>query len=137
LQSGLWVDSQQRYDQLLDADRVTLTSSFARAGWRTVSVDPANRRDWPEGRAFYGYDQLYDARSLGYAGPAFGYGPVPDQFTLAALDRLELARPGRGPVMAEVNLVSSHVPWAPLPRLVDWSALGDGALFAAQHATAT
>ena len=36
LQSGLWVDSQRRYEQLLGSDRLTLTSAFADAGWRTV-----------------------------------------------------------------------------------------------------
>jgi hypothetical protein len=31
--------------------------------------------------------------------------------------------------MAEIDLVSSHTPWAPLPRLVDWSRVGDGSVF--------
>ncbi len=35
LQSGLWVDSEQRYGQLLDSDRMSLTDAFGRAGWRT------------------------------------------------------------------------------------------------------
>ena len=42
LQSGLWVDSQQRYDHLVTTDRETLSSLFARAGWRTVAAVPAN-----------------------------------------------------------------------------------------------
>jgi hypothetical protein len=145
LQSGLWVDSQQRYDQLLDAEaggtkRLTLARAFSGAGWHTVDVIPANRRDWPEGLAFYGYDHVYDARTLGYEGPGFGYAPMPDQYTLSAFDRLELARPASGarrPVMAEIDLVTSHVPWAPLPRLVDWAEVGDGSVFSAQAGTAT
>ncbi|MFM6848260.1 MAG: CDP-alcohol phosphatidyltransferase [Terrabacter sp.] len=131
LQSGLWVSSQQRYDQLLDTRRLTLARAFSQAGWRTVDVIPADWRDWPEGRAFYGYDHIYDARTLGYAGPGFGYAPMPDQYTLSAFDRLELARPDRPRVMAEVDLVTSHVPWAPLPRLLDWSAVGDGSAYLA------
>ena len=137
LQSGLWVDSQQRYDQLLEARRLTLTGAFSRAGWRVVDVVPANRRDWPEGQAFYGYDVVYDARTLGYAGPGFGYAPVPDQYTLAAFNRLELEPSSRGPVMAEIDLVSSHVPWAPLPEPVDWASIGDGTVFLAQAGRAT
>ena len=137
LQSGLWVSSQQRYDQLLDTRRLTLAAAFSRAGWRTVGVVPANRRDWPEGKAFYGWDRVYDARSLGYAGPGFGYAPMPDQYTLSAFDRLELAPKDRRPVMAEIDLVTSHVPWAPLPRLVDWSTIGDGSVFFAQAGRAT
>jgi hypothetical protein len=31
--------------------------------------------------------------------------------------------------MAEVDLVSSHHPWAPLPHLVPWSEVGDGSVF--------
>ncbi len=142
LQSGLWVNSQQRYDQLLDTassdtPRLTLARAFSQAGWRTVDVIPANRRDWPEGRAFYGYDDVYDARTLGYAGPGFGYAPMPDQYTLSAFDRLALQPRDRSPVMAEIDLVTSHVPWAPLPRLVDWAAIGDGSVYQAQAGRST
>ncbi len=35
----------------------------------------------------------------------------------------------RQPVMAEIDLESSHHPWAPLPRMVDWHELGDGSVF--------
>jgi hypothetical protein len=129
LQSGLWVDSEQRYAQLLPEDRLTLTDAFGRAGWRTVLGVPANTEDWPEGSSFYGFDQLYDSRNLGYDGPKFGYASMPDQFTLSALRRLELAETDRPDVMAEIDLVSSHHPWTPLPRLVDWSEVGDGSVF--------
>jgi phosphatidylglycerophosphate synthase len=130
LQSGLWVDSQQRYNQLFTRDRMTLTSAFAHAGWRTVFNDPAITHDWPEGRRFYGFDRSYDSRDVGYRGPKFGYAPIPDQYTLAALSRNELTPdPARPRVMAELDLVSSHHPWTPLPHLVPWDALGDGSVF--------
>jgi hypothetical protein len=129
LQSGLWVNSQQRYDHLVTLDRVTLAEAFGRAGWRTVADVPSNDKDWVEAKTFYRYDQVYDRRNVGYAGPSFSYASMPDQYTLAALQRLELEKPSRGPVMAEVDLVSSHTPWAPLPRLVDWSQVGDGSVF--------
>ena len=63
---------------------------FERAGWRTVGDSPANTHDWPQG-AFYGFDQLYDSRNVGYRGPRFGYPTMPDQYTLDAFHRLELA----------------------------------------------
>jgi phosphatidylglycerophosphate synthase len=47
LQSGLWVDNQQRYDHLVTLHRLTLTDAFRRAGWRTVADIPANEKDWP------------------------------------------------------------------------------------------
>lgn len=128
-QSGLWVDSQQRYDQLLGADRLTLTSAFEKAGWRTVFDVPANTRDWPEGEDYYGFDQLYDSRNVGYEGPRFGYAPMPDQFTLKTFQSLELDPADRSPVMGEIDLVSSHHPWAPSPLPVPWDEVGDGSVF--------
>jgi hypothetical protein len=129
LQSGLWVDSQQRYAELVRSHRPTLSSTFARAGWRTVSDVPANTRDWPQGRAFYHYDKLYGARDVGYHGPRFGYPTMPDQYTLDAFHRLELSRHPRRPVMAEIDLVTSHAPWSRTPRLVPPGAVGDGSVF--------
>ena len=61
LQSGLRVDSQQRYNQLLTHERLTLTEAFSHAGWRTVFDVPANTIDWPEVSKFYGFDTLYDS----------------------------------------------------------------------------
>lgn len=129
LQSGLWVDSQQRYNQLLTSNRLTLSGAFKQAGWRTVSDIPSDTIDWPQGARFYHYDALYDSRNVGYRGPNFSYATMPDQYALAAFARLELDRAGRPPVMAEIDLVSSHTPWTPLPRLVPWSQVGDGSIF--------
>jgi phosphatidylglycerophosphate synthase len=129
LQSGIRVDGQRRYDQLVAADRVTLTRAFQRAGWRAVGVMPANRRAWPEGHSYYGYDAIYDRRNLGYNGPGFGLPPMPDQYTFEALHRLELARKQRPPLFAEVDLISSHAPWTQIPRLVPWDDVGDGSVF--------
>ena len=129
LQSGIRVDGQRRYDQLVENDRLTLTRAFTRAGWRAVGVMPANRRAWPEGSSYYGYDQIYDRRNLGYRGPDFGLPPMPDQYTFQALRRLELARRDRPPLFAEVDLISSHAPWTRIPRLVPWADVGDGSIF--------
>jgi hypothetical protein len=128
LHSGLWVDTQQRYDQLLLSDRFTLPAAFDRAGWRTVVDVPSNRDPWPEGRAFYRFDVDHDRNDVGYEGPKFSFAAIPDQYTMAAFERLELA-PGHPPVMAEIDLVSSHEPWTPLPRLLDWDDLGDGSVY--------
>ena len=112
----------------VSSERLTLNSAFERAGWRSVAVMPRIGRAWPEGE-FYGYDTVYGSHDLGYRGPRFGYSTMPDQYTLSALQRLERAKPGHAPVLAEVALLSSHAPWAPLPRLVGWDAVGDGSIF--------
>jgi phosphatidylglycerophosphate synthase len=128
-QSGLTVGDQVRYDRLLDSPRTTLSAAFSRAGWRTLAVLPSTRGPWPEGKRFYGFDRIYSSTDLGYNGPAFGFSAMPDQYTLAAFDRLELEAAHRAPLMAEVELTSSHGPWAPLPTTVDPKALGDGSVF--------
>jgi hypothetical protein len=128
-QSGLWIDNQQRYNDLVATDRFTLSDAFKRAGWRTVGDVPSNDTDWAEGRTFYHYDTVYDVRNVGYHGPKFGYGTMPDQYVLGTFQRLELDKPDHLPVMAEIDLVSSHTPWAPLPRMVDWNQVGDGSVF--------
>ena len=133
-QSGLWIDSQGRYDDLLESDRFTLFQAFSRAGWRTVADVPSNEHDWPEGKAFYHFDQIYDSRNVGYAGPAFSYSQVPDQYVMAHFNRVELAKPNRPPVMAEIDLSSSHGPWAPLPRMIGWDEIGDGSVYDAMAA---
>jgi phosphatidylglycerophosphate synthase len=128
LQSGLWVNTEQRYAQLVASRRFTLSDAFDKAGWRTVSDSPEDDVAWPPGTQFYHYDQLYDRRNVGYHGPTFSYPSMPDQYTLAAFQRLVLA-PARKPVMAEIDLVSSHYPWAPLPTMVPWNKVGNGSIF--------
>ncbi|MBD8022837.1 alkaline phosphatase family protein [Microbacterium gallinarum] len=131
LQSGVWVDTQTKYARLMTEDRMTLSSAFGGAGWRTLAVVPSNDREWEEGEAFYGFDAVLDARNLGYRGPSFGYARMPDQYTWQAFHARALSGDD-GPVMAEVDLVSSHTPWTPLPEIVPWSQLGDGRVFASQ-----
>jgi phosphatidylglycerophosphate synthase len=129
MQSGVTVNGQWRYDQLVKKDRLTLTRAFKRAGWRAVGAMPGNRRAWPEGSTFYHYDKVYDRRNLGYRGPSFGLPPMPDQYTLLALQRRELAKRHRPPLFAEVDLISSHAPWTRIPRLISWDDVGDGSIF--------
>jgi phosphatidylglycerophosphate synthase len=129
MQSGVRVDGQRRYDQLVDDDRLTLTRAFKRAGWRAVGAMPGNRRAWPEGRTFYHYDRVYDRRNFGYRGPGFGVAPMPDQYTLLALQRRELAKRQRPPLFAEVDLISSHAPWTRIPQFISWDDVGDGSIF--------
>jgi phosphatidylglycerophosphate synthase len=128
LQSGLWINSQQRHNQLVASNRFTLSDAFKKAGWRTVSDIPSDNRPWPQGKSFYHYDELYDSRNVGYAGPKFSYAKIPDQYTLNKFGQLELD-PGHPPVMAEIDLDSSHVPWTPLPHMVPWNRLGDGSIY--------
>src|SRR6266702_1852574 len=128
LPSGLWVNTELRYAKLVTSRRFTLSDAFDKAGWRTVSDSPEDDVAWPPGTQFYHYDQLYDRRNVGYHGPTFSYPSMPDQYTFAEFQRLELG-PGHKPVMAEIDMVSSHLPWAPLPTMVPWNKIGNGSIF--------
>jgi phosphatidylglycerophosphate synthase len=129
MQSGVWVDSRRRYDQLTGSNRFTLSDAFKRAGWRTVDDVPSNDRGWRAGSSFYHFDKVYDRRDVGYHGPTFAYASMPDQYVFAALQRLELAKSHRRPLFAEVDLVSSHTPWTRIPRLIPWRRVGNGSVF--------
>ena len=129
--SGLRIDNQNRYRSLVSGDRRTLTSMFRDSGWETADVAPGTNRAWPEG-AFFGFDRVHDFRTLGYKGPNFAWSPMPDQYTLTAFERMEHGRTDRGPLMAQVELTSSHVPWTPYPRTIPWDAVGDGSVYGPQ-----
>ena len=129
LQSGLWVDNQDRYNQLLPAKRFTMAAAFKQAGWRTVADDPSNDRPWPQGKAYYHYDQVYNRYQVGYHGPTFTYATMPDQYLFAAFNRLELAKPHRQPVFAEIDTISSHMPWNRIPEEIPWHQVGNGSIY--------
>ncbi|WP_326647732.1 MULTISPECIES: sulfatase [unclassified Streptomyces] len=127
--SGLWIKNQQRYRSVTSSDHLTLTGAFKRANaWRTVGIMPGVTRSWPEGK-FYGLDNIYDSHELGYKGPKFSWAPVPDQYSLSAFERLEHGKPGPKPLMSEIILVSSHNPWAPIPKAIGWDEVGDGSVY--------
>jgi phosphatidylglycerophosphate synthase len=128
-QTGLWVDTPQRYEQLLENQRFTLTQAFDRGGWRTVDDVPSDDKPWAPGKTFYHFDKLYNRKNVGYKGPRFAFAAMPDQYVMSALQRLELAKRHRRPVFAEVDLVSSHEPWTRIPRMVPWSQVGNGSIF--------
>jgi hypothetical protein len=133
LQTGLWIDTQSAYDKLVGTSRLTLADAFRRAGWRTVSDVPRDTTTWTVGKSFYHYETLLDGKNTGYRGDSFGYARIPDQYTFTYLADHVLSAPHR-PVMAEIDLVSSHTPFAPVPQLVPWSQIGDGSIFDGQPA---
>ncbi len=88
LLSGLWINSQSRYDRLVMSRRPTLNRLFQRAGWRTLAVQPAHTLPWPQGD-YFGYDRVYAAQDLNYRGQPFNWITMPDQYTLSVIQRLE------------------------------------------------
>lgn len=124
--SGLWLENQLRYELLLTSGRETLVHDFRRAGYRTATIMPAITTAWPEAVRL-GYDDIYTAQNIPYAGPPFYWVTMPDQFTWSFLG--SVLREATTPIFVEVGMVSSHAPWTPVLPLVDWETVDDGAIF--------
>jgi hypothetical protein len=127
LATGMWISNQGRYRAMLGSPRNTLFHDARMAGFRTVAIMPALRLTWPDGE-YFGFDRIYQSSELGYRGEAFNWVLVPDQFALAALDRLERNQTQNN-LFVQVALSSSHAPFTPVPKLLPWDELGDGTVF--------
>ncbi|MTH76841.1 sulfatase-like hydrolase/transferase [Paracoccus aestuariivivens] len=135
--NGLWIKDQASYGTLLRSGRQGLFHYARRAGFSTLAVMPAITRAWPES-ASMGFDRVLAADDLGYRGKPFDWVTMPDQFTLAAIDRLVLGGKDRPRKFVQVALISSHAPWVPVPWMLSWDGLGDGTEFDAMtHASET
>ena len=116
LQSGLWVDSERRYRQLLGADRMTLTSLFGRGGLAHRLRRPRQHRGLAGGQGLLRLRRLLrlPQRRLRRARSS-ATRRCPTSTRSRDFRRRELAPADRPPVMAEIDLISSHHPWTPLP----------------------
>lgn len=134
--SGSRIAAPDIYRQLLSSDRVTLSDRFRRAGYRSVALLPGLKKPWPEG-VFYRYGRIIDAAAIGYPGPDFGWWAIPDQYSLAWLERVELERAGRAPLLVFFASVMSHSPFVPVPPyLDDWSRLASQRPYTARQLAA-
>jgi hypothetical protein len=131
LATGIPVTDQLGFDTVAVAKPRVLSGFFRAAGYRTVLAAPGVTRVGTRGD-LYRFDKNYYYADFHYAGPAFAWATMPDQFVFDTIRRCELARPG-APLFVQYVLVSSHAPWSETPTLVDdWSKLGDGAIFDTQ-----
>ncbi len=127
LLTGVEVRNEDTNVMVMSQSRDTMVSAFKRNGYRTIATMPGNYHPWPEG-AFYGFDEIYNRDRMEYRGPQFGWWPVPDQFTLARFDQLELTQPvmqhNRKPVFVLMPTISTHAPFGPTaPYQPDWTRL--------------
>jgi hypothetical protein len=132
--NGLRIDDQMRHGAALASGRRTLFHVAQATGFHTAAVMPQITLAWPEA-ALMGFDTVLAAQDLGYRGLPFNWVTMPDQFTLAALDRLLHPNDGDRPLFVQVALGSSHAPWVPVPDLIDWDTVGDGTIFNAMAAS--
>lgn len=123
LLSGVEVSDPDTNALLMTQRRDTLVTAFAQHGFRTVALMPGLWQPWPEG-SFYGFQEIYGGARLDYKGQQFGWWALPDQFTLAKFDALEIAPTSRAPVFAFFPTVSTHTPFTPTPPYEpDWTRI--------------
>jgi hypothetical protein len=133
LASGVRLDDPVLYTLLMDSRRKLLPAYFKEAGWRTIGIAPGIKTPSSNTRA-WGFDREVYASDLDYHGPAFGWFEIPDQFTLNRTAKIRSALGSDPPVFTQVVLVSSHIPFSPVPPyLADWN---DSGAFASVSATA-
>jgi hypothetical protein len=119
LASGIRLTDQLAYRLLLESGRPTLPRLMKAAGYRAIEIVPGIKSADPDA-AFWGWDRIWDAAALGYEGPPFGWFRIPDQATVKRVLAAETA----APLFAQWVLVSSHVPFVPVPPHVAWDDAG-------------
>jgi hypothetical protein len=124
LASGVRLDDPALYAQLLGSGRKLLPGYFKDAGWRALDIMPGIKTPDPQAAA-WGFDREVYAAELGYHGPSFGWFVIPDQFTLARAAAIRASLGSEAPVFTQIVLVSSHIPFSPVPPyLTDWADCG-------------
>ena len=131
LLTGIKIDTQQIFEELLNSSTDSLPKMFHRAGYYTLLAAPGTvHGEWEEGRLFYGFDEDILGWDYGYKGPDFSFVPIPDQFAIYTIHKLKPAGNRAEPIFIHYTLVSSHGPYNKIPAYIDdWSELGDGSIY--------
>lgn len=111
--SGIEVPDRRVMDLLLASDVRVLPELLRRQGYRTVNVQPAMPRAWPEAKLLGFVQDVFQAE-LPYEGHLYHWGRMPDQFALQRL--LEtVVRPATQPLFVQYVSVVSHAPFSDVP----------------------
>jgi hypothetical protein len=125
-QTGVLIDAQGLYDALeVGAARVPSLTSFLRAqGYHTMALQPGNsERAGLRHFDLFGRETVVEAPDLRYQGHAYGWGRIPDQYSLGFFREHYLAAPP-SPRFVFVMTVSTHLDWSDVPPYVpDWHSL--------------
>ena len=130
LQSGLWVDSQQRYDLL-----VTSAAADAEPAPSAGRLAHRRRRAGQHARLAAGRRSTATTSSTtpatsGTPGRGSATRRCPTSTPSPPSTGSSSRRGTAPPVMAEIDLVSSHAPWSRTPHdWSTWATVGDGSVF--------
>lgn len=127
VETGMRIDRHHTYNflQNVGAHIPTITSFFRDQGYETLALQPAliervglNRFD------LYGHRTVIGGNDLEYHGVSWGFGTVPDQYSVGFFKERVLAK-ATPPYFMFFMSVSTHYNWpTPLPFVADWRVLG-------------
>ena len=102
-----------------------LVRLLERQGYTTATLQPPVRpRPGLSVRNPYQFDRTFYLADLDYSGPDYGWGIVPDQYSLSVAHE-QFVEPAGGPFFLLFEAVTSHAPWdrPPPPIVADPQAL--------------
>ncbi len=128
LLTGIYVRFEAVFQHLVaDISKTpNLVAYLDSQGYETVLLAPKVRpRPGVESVNRYNYDQQIAALDLEYTGPRFGWGVIPDQYSLGFAQEHVLSKI-EGPAFLNFHMVSSHAPWQMIPEFQDdWRSLNE------------
>ncbi len=129
LLTGIYVRFEAIFQHLVSdiSQTPNLVSYLDSQGYETIVLAPKVRpRPGVELINRYNYDQQIGAIELDYNGPRFGWGIIPDQYSLGYTQENVLSKVD-GPLFFNFHMVSSHAPWQVIPEIQDdWRSIEDG-----------
>lgn len=126
VQTGVRIDNQGTYEVLEVGSAVlpSLTAFFRTQGYHTMALLPGNT-DSAGLHAYdlFGRDTVVEYPAIAYPGPRYGWGYIPDQYSLGAFRERWLRAPP-SPRFVFFMSVSTHWDWMSVPPYVDdWHTL--------------
>jgi hypothetical protein len=126
--TGILIDQPAAYDALGSVAGAipTLTRFFRQQGYRTMTLQPGTtERAGLNPLDLYQHALVVDAPAIGYRGARWGFGGIPDQYSLGSFRARHLAG-ASGPQYLFYMAVSTHFPWSHLPPYVAaWRTLDE------------
>ncbi len=129
VQTGLLLDRPSLYTAMekVSARLTTLTGFFKAQGYSTLALQPGNReRPGLKRLDIFRRDVMIDGPDLGYHGPLYDWGQIPDQWSLSKY-REDVLRKAEAPYFSFFMSVSTHHKWVFIPYVADWRTLSDEA----------
>lgn len=122
--TGMSISNEIYYNLLDQFSGPTLVNTLQAQGYHTITLQPNYRpRVGRSAVNLYHFDTEIYFNDLGYQGPHYSWGIVPDQYSLGFTHENFLSQSDQ-PFFLYFAAVSSHIPWErPPPLVVDWRAL--------------